>query len=714
MIRLRVVVTLCFCLTAYAESGFKSLSELPAELWTEPRSESTGTVLLSESKDFPEARIESAGQGLARVRMRGAKTLRMETLPALPYYEQEIAASGTGDLDVAWEDIHAVQSEGEVPLRLAAETQFWTQDPRFTFEAPVSTRYFPGHLVEAKRQVGKVRIRFFPVQWDRVSRRLILLRGFRFTVKQKPSEPVQRIRAPKNTSLIIVPEALVEGARELQKFHAKRYSIGSDIVTLEAIARDEQPIAESELPPGYKDGVTRDDFVKPFVPATGEGYDYKLARQIAQHIQSQLHAGGLKYVTLLGNGALIPPSYYFSVRQGFGTNFGVTDQCYAAVKQCMEPRAAVGRLPFSSLDEIRNHLAKVDRWLNQSPAASSELSLYGGKAFDGPFYIGELGVLRALPSNATWRGVKKYFRTSDNYDAAAVLDMVQGNRDSSLVYSLDHGSGNTWHVEGEGVTSIEIAAASSAGPQVNPLVFSIACTNAAFDEATAKESLFNDDQAGTESVGVALLKSKAGAVGYFGSGRPAMGAPSFEIDEKGNLDLMGSDHGLRLLDQALETYQHNPGKRLGDYVQGSLAAYAVDPASPLTGDRFKWSYFNAVLLADPTMPMPQRARTETALPLSRALDVIEPDFSGYFPLMELAGQDAFALGIESFTDANAMLFSQKRVFGQVTENLVATQKLKRGIDQLVYQNPKEGTYFMRIENSEGVPVERQLYFSVTQ
>ena len=165
------------------------------------------------------------------------------------------------------------------------------------------------------------------------------------------------------------------------------------------IDASESPISEDDLPNGYKTKGAADDSVFPYNPKTGTGYNYELARKIAHYLQGKMgEESATKFVTLLGDGSVIPPSYYFAARSGFGQHFGVTDRCYAANTNCMNPKLAVGRLPFSALSDMENYLAKVRRWLSYAGTAPSELSLYGGKAIHSDVYVGELGTLRTINS----------------------------------------------------------------------------------------------------------------------------------------------------------------------------------------------------------------------------------------------------------------------------------------------------------------------------
>ena len=229
------------------------------------------------------------------------------------------------------------------------------------------------------------------------------------------------------------------------------------------------------------------------------------------------------------------------------------------------------------MEQLQGYLGKMSRWLQMSKNAESELALYGGKAFRGYEFIGELGVLNVLsPDDVNWRGVQKYFRTKSNYNRSAMMDLVTGRQKSVFAYHLDHGHGNKWYVEDSFISAADVLLASDSGPEFNLVIASIACSDAAYDTALLKGplfqtspdeyALFGDQKNGDVSVGVALLQSKAGAVAYLGSARPALGQPEYNVDQSGNLHLTATTYAIQLLDTFFAKYHQTNGGTLGDAI----------------------------------------------------------------------------------------------------------------------------------------------------
>lgn len=718
MVRLRAggVLILGLALSAHADSGFIPLSSVPAE-FQQARSLFNTSPVASETFQFGPPSFTAEG-GQARVALAGAQILEVETLPQLPYVERvfDLPAGAVGE--VSWEIASALKSDGPVPLKVLPETEYWTSDPSFQLAPPGVGNWIPGKPVTIDQVGGKARVRVYPLQWNRATQELIQFPHIKVRIDARVPMDLRRRSSALGsgtggpTSLIVAPKALQAGALLLQESHRRIHGLVSDIVWVEDLDQSEPELAETDLPEGYKDRTQGDAVVTAFDPATGKGYHYSRARKIAHYLQERLAPGSaLRYITLLGDGNLIPPSYYFSVRMGFGPRFGVTDQCYASVQQCTEPRATVGRLPFHSDAQVKNHLAKVETWVRDSAGASSEVSLYGGKGLSGPFYIGELSALRALSSHSDWRGAQKNFRTLGNYSVRSVEEMIRADRPSPIVYSVDHGTGNRWHVERDWLAASDIAAITKKGGGITPLIFSIACSNGAFDETLSKEEIFTDSRFGDRSVGVELLLSPAGAVSYFGSARASVGAPIFEVDGNGNLDLKGSNHGLKILDTALEHYRQSGQGRLGDVALHAYAQYAGGPEAGLAKDRVRWTFFNTVLLGDPTLPLPVRTQKDAAGTLASAVDEIEAAFSGYFPRLILPTNGFVQVRFKAHSDVRATLLRQSSQSGLVSESVVESGTYRTGLSDIAFNDHQgRNTYFLRLENTRGVPVERQVWF----
>lgn len=712
------VVSVFVCGSVFGVS-FRTLSELPADL----RSPSTLDRLsgnaqpLEERLVFQAPKFERLLNRHLAVSLEGSKHIVVENMPALPFVQRrfELPPGKTGQ--VVLEDAQVEESREPVDLKKEPETLAWSK--KIEFAPPRVGKWFPGKIIDYREADGALWINVFPVQYDRESGRVLILRSGNLRVIYRDKSITLLVPHWKwPESIIVTGESLRQAAELLQAYHEAVYGVQSQIVTVEEIDKAETPVDDKELPPGYKDADSSSSFVVyEYDPKTKSGYNYTLAKKIIQFLHRRVEGDvPTRYVTLLGDSNLVPPSYYFSVGSAFGSEFGVTDQCYGAIAQCKDPRMAVGRLPLKSLDQLTTYLKKVSRWLKYTETAASELSLWGGKAFQGVQYIGEMGTLRTIePPYVTWRGVKKYFRTRGDYTRDSMLNLVSGRLTSSFIYHLDHGMGNQWFVENQFVSAKEVLAIDDPGSEVNPVIASVSCTNAAFDKPLVKESIFGSSEYGDESVGVALIQSKAGAIGYLGSARPAIGQPTYNIDEKGNLEVTGTTYALQLLDTFFDRYHQSMGGRLGDSLLKTLKAYAMELGNDMTNDRHVWTYFNFAFLGDPVIKLPWRNSFENAYAVPQSVTQFEAAVSSQFPLFRLRPnqENPFVLNFQMAIPASMTLHKVDQFMN--SEIVIDQAKLSPGQSNFELQPTQDlaGLYMLKLENSEGIPRERRVWFEVS-
>lgn len=694
------------------------LAEIPRELLADRLFRPT-IFNRSEKFQLPPLELLRVGSSQGRVLIPGLNTVQVADRPELPLWVRSFHLPKGTSARVFLENLEVERTQTEVPLDRIAQPYEWTEGSTGIIGESASGQYFPGKFLDYRESNGVGYVTVFPVQWDRRSGHLIVLRSAQLlvnyydlnTLSVEGSIPdFQQVEA-----LILTPLQFMEEARQLADFYKYVLGVRNEVVSIETIARLQSPLPESDLPPGYKEG-RMDSVVIPYDPETGEGYNYRLARQIMQFLKGRKHRlSRAKYVTLLGDAHHIPPSYYFNAKIGSRDKIGVTDQCYGSRRQCTEPWLAVGRLPFSTREEFIRYLGKLSHWVRTSKRVSSELSLFGGKAFPlAPVYVGELSALRPLQVlGSNWLGVKKFFRTKGNFNRHALLDALRGSTQSLFVYYADHGEGNYLRVGKDRITSNEILALSAQPETLLPIFVSVSCNNALFDNMLLRESVFKNEAFGSEPVGAAMLKADAGAVAYLGSTRRSIGGPVYTIDGQGNLDLNGSTYFLHFLEMVLDNYRREKEGRLGDFVLEAMREYVFrsgyDPQQP----KHRWTYLGFQLLGDPLLPLPERQEGES-FPMARALS---PFMLARHEFPTLLNQllDTFVIEYESTASVRTAVykitpatflnpFGEERLFSQLTQGLSQLE-----IDPAV---SGYGPYLVRVENQQGVPVERRVWFEV--
>lgn len=655
--------------------------------------------------------------------MAGERWLSIPGAPRLPYlthfFPNRFAQKGR----VIFSNLQAEKNTPPAPLELAPPIPSWGTEEAVRFDLPPGNLFPPSpyEVREKRGEEGGTEVTVFPLQWERSTGNVWKLRSLTVEFILPPSpfrrgtEEGRGAEESGDGGLILTVEKLREAAEKLQRFHQERLGLSSAIVTAEELS-NEPLLSEAELPEGYKDRALGDKFVLPY-KSDQRGFDYETSLKIQHYLHGRIGQEPLRYLVLLGGASEIPPSYYFSVTSLFQKKLGVTDLCYGALRRCTDFRVAVGRLPFSSTVHFDDYLTKSEKWLSFASHPFQEVALAGGKAFpNSNVFLGELATLSLLElPDANWWGVEKLLRTHQAFTRQNILDIFSGKSAAPLAYLVDHGDGNRLKIDDSFVSTNDLAvlrpATEGLGKGV-PVVVSVGCANAAFDEPLLKKSVLGSPSFGTLSFGEALLRSPVGAVAYIGANRDSIGSPEYSFDEFGNLDFRGTTYFLRLLDLIFQSYLSQRTGRIGDYFLSALKAYAAETSGAPVPDPHTWTMLSAELLGDPTLPFfsNREASDKRSLPTSKTR------FDGMgernYPVWSKTKHSEVAIDVEREGPIRSSLF---RITGggfQGISDKLLERKDWSNDDKFFAENFDPGSYLLTLENKKGVPRERQLWFQV--
>jgi hypothetical protein len=640
--------------------------------------------------------------------------------PVLPRFARQWEIPADAEIDVQVFPLQTRTVPG-LALHRLQDSKNWSGPPIDEWPNTWNGTWFPGSLVNGSVKKGVLTLQFSPFQWNSQSGELVAVERMEVRIRVlRWANIVRDWKLSQSESLIVTTRSMKAAAEKLQKFHASHHGIQSSLLFVEDL--EVAPLKESEYPAGYFSDRSGDSVVIPYNAATGEGFNAERARQLAAQLQQWMSPGSgakVKYVTLLGSVEQIPPSFYTVIRWAKMGGWLATDQCYSGHQQCMSPQLAVGRLPFSTEQQLDVFLEKQKLFLERAATAPSELALFGGKPFGGHFYDGELGTLRLLDAKSNWWAPRKFFRTKQNYNFDSVTEALTGKGESLLLYQLDHGKGDEMAVEGWLIHSSSFEKAAAAEPsKLPPIMASIACSNGAYDIDLIQKRgrVFRSEALGTHAVGVSLMLSPSGAVAYLGSNREALGSAQFVVDTAGNLDLTGSNHSVELLESIFKNYHDTGHGRLGDFVLESQRQFVMNHASGLPLERNRWSYFNLVFLGDPTLPLPTRSRKQVTHTVAQSKTVLEPAGGvDPFPGMTLRGALDWVLKVETAVETLADFF-RLTVFDEKSsgdEIRVRADVLNAGVSDFNVSpigKAADEVGFIRLENQLGSPAERQIWF----
>ncbi len=463
--------------------------------------------------------------------------------------------------------------------------------------------FFPGKLLDYERgndnQRQHVFVRLYPLQYVPGQRKAFLvtkatLRLYWSTpAKSVGAKTLAREQSPgpsianlKAESVIICPEALRKEASRLSQFHTVTEGIRSSIVTTEAIAAAYQPAAD---PPfiGYTNRQLKD-----WTSITN--YNYTLAKKMVAYLRDQKAHPRLVYVTLLGDGLLVPPSYYYYPGDFIG--WTPTDFFYLSPDYDFVPNYRVGRLPVNDAAEAAQLVDKIIRWhKNARWDWFNNVCLAGGRPYDYMMYTHEMACDEVIRQGLfDGMNVKRFYQSARRREPL-YIEPIFTTLGVGLFWYSCHGSVDAMFPGSVGPR--EIGANNVMRYTANdrvPVVFADACENGAFDLDLVNLGC-------RLSFGEALLKSPAGGIAVFGASRLIDNVTLYYFQQgQPVVAKLGGMGGL--VHYALESYRGG-SDTLGELSSDALYAYIAN--NRMAGSKVQLNrVFAFVLLGDPALKIP--------------------------------------------------------------------------------------------------------------
>jgi hypothetical protein len=492
--------------------------------------------------------------------------------------------------------------------------------------------YFPGDMVvyHAGRDNAYVyvHVKAYPVQYAPKSNEAVLITNARINVyytvpASRTEEPEDRNPVDTAECVILCPAELKLAAERLRDFHIDRENVSTSVITMEDISASYLPAAD---PPflGYSGTYAGKDKIV--------GYDYELARKIVSYLRDHEAHPNLMYVTLFGDGLLVPPSYYINEMARYEWydseyyyDWIPTDFLYSSPDYDYIANYRVGRLPVSDADQAVSVVDKIERWHDGlSWDWFKRASVAGGRPFGTALYYGELSTVDAINKDI-FNGMElaKYYYTDGTFDVNHVTPLLT-TEDTGFFYHVDHGSGHVLWVGENSISASDVMIPETPRtPILNPeapIVVSVSCISGAYDtDMTAFEYQPEFDAIPyPTSFGEATVLSNAGGIAYVGGSRLNYAGWSTFYDE-GRL-LMHHYYMTQICNSVFESY-HEGARRIGDMTYAALRRYAQDTVINYSMDRE--TLFGFVLLGDPVLSVPyQRSGLSCRKP---QLTAVEPD-----------------------------------------------------------------------------------------
>ncbi len=534
------------------------------------------------------------------------KTFRVELDKETEILGLEVAEGTFREIKTELNLIPANQMGGANTLEAIADDKIYSSDA-----------WFPGRLVSMDQGVDNqhryVFAHLFPVQYAPAKKKAMLLTQATLKLSYRLRSPadasgqtttsqrMQRDRAgglaTEAQCIVLCPAALQEPAEKLSRFHAAQEGITSAVVTTEAIGQAYLPAEDPPLE-GYQnaqlDGWDRI-----------RHYDYALAKKIVAYLRDQPAHPHLVYVTILGDGLLVPPSFYYycraldTVESPFPPDHRIhekwvpSDLFYASPDYDWVCNYRVGRLSVNDANEASHVVDKVIRW-HENADWSWFRNVQVGGGMDGMAAKAEReGLFEGL-------NVRRCF-VSDDRGNRVFLEPALTTRDTGIFWCVCHG----------GISRLDFTASSLSSddllhyaPRTKvPIIITVACLAGAFDLDLMECSYWVCS--GTHSFGEAVLKSPGAGIAYMGNSRPALWGSLTWVSGGGPVGISsGKGYSPPLV------YGTIPSCRQGADTLGQLYAdtlFAFVSNSDMVGN--PWNVFSAlmfVLLGDPALKIPVR------------------------------------------------------------------------------------------------------------
>jgi len=489
--------------------------------------------------------------------------------------------------------------------------------------------YFPGKAISydtgSDGEHKIVLLRIFPVQYVPAEKKAILITDAAVSVYYSYEEreegetffpatfAVSQTDIIYAENLIITPPELFEHAKKLEYFHDDK-GISTEVVNTTWIYSN---YVNASDPPyeGYKNSsivgwnnITR--------------YNYSLAKRTIKFLNNRSAHQDLKYVTLFGNGRLVPPSYYNYISLGLPDIYNSwipTDFLYASPDYDFVSNYMVGRIPVNNSEEAEHVVQKIKDWdANLSYDWFKNVTLIGGAPFLRSYYIGELATVDSV-NRGYFNGMNltKLYLSDGNYTPEKVQSAYKG--DYGFIYQFSHGSGDEMakHDPHEGwVDTINTTILKNLPSNTNlSIVASVACMNGAFDTKLYPNTCYGYAQ--PISFGEGVLLSNAAGIAYIGGSMVCAGGWNIYLD-KGYLHIIKEPYMQGMLTYLFEAY-HNGSNTLGNMTKTAMEKYVE--RNDFTDSVNNRTFFEFTLLGDPALELlPQQPSVSYQQPFSTALN----------------------------------------------------------------------------------------------
>lgn len=342
-----------------------------------------------------------------------------------------------------------------------------------------------------------------------------------------------------------------------------------------------------------------------------QNYDYDLALKIAYFLRDYSDKNKIDSVMILGNGGVIPVSYFFYNEYEKDlpapsniveyTSWIGSDHYYAAPDFKLAHRYAVGRVALSTPEEAEAYLAKLKKYKAQTLSKPNNDFIFAGANVVHDYRVmGEMYRVAMHKERVFGKNVFPLMETGGELTREKFMDALVKIPAQFMMF-FTHGMGEgIVMADNEQVTVKDIVGLPAS--DTLKIVFSPSCLNAGFDYANVPLPF---DPENKRSIAEAFLLSKV-AVAYVGSTRLALADIKFKTERRhGVMEVTEVKYMPDLLLRLLVAYK-NGARRLGDAFKLAHQNYMKDRTEEqyMSDPGSRAMYAAYALIGDPVLTMP--------------------------------------------------------------------------------------------------------------
>lgn len=326
-----------------------------------------------------------------------------------------------------------------------------------------------------------------------------------------------------------------------------------------------------------------------------KNYDYDFVKRIRAYLLTQV--GKIGYITVLGDGTQVPPSFYYINYSYMKVDRYVpSDLYYSSPDLDYVPDFALGRLPVRNTKEAETVIEKI---IDYKKSLSSDwfhsINLCGGDPFSGGFE-GELACQSLIDDGLVDNfKINQYYMTDKKFETVPMKKAF--SEDVGFVYVDSHGSGDAIITEPGKITSDDVMALPKRSRL--PILVSVACLNGMYDADVVNYKLDKYPNSKGLSFGQACMVSPGGPIAYFGGTRLNYAGVNWTV-ESGVVKTQPFSEIDRCAKEVINAY-HNWAGTLGEIMVNAFTKYTGVEKGWFSSDKTTYCF---VFFGDPTIKLP--------------------------------------------------------------------------------------------------------------